>query len=182
MEEKIKNLKNENVKKVEEVELQPSWSKLKSFHEKAYVGTKENGDKYLKSFGFLVCEIIKGKVKIHNEVDKWGSKSTIRHINNFLYENGLNTGNVKELTELYITKTKKIEKVENAKETKTDEKTQNEKLVTIEKLKIEKTEDTKPVDKKENKLKENVKVEKTKNQKTKNSKIENVENDVKVGA
>ena len=118
MEEKIKNLKNENVKKVEEVELQPSWSKLKSFHGKAMTGTNEKGNKYLKSFGFLVCEIIKGEVKIHNEVEKWDSKSTIRHINNFLYENGFETGNTKELTELYITKTKKTEKVEDKKETK----------------------------------------------------------------
>lgn len=127
MEKKNVNLKKENVTKEElkEVELQPSWSKLKSFHGKAIVGTKENGDKYLKSFGFLVCEIVKGQVKIHNEVDKWDSKTTIRHINNFLFENKFETGNTKELTELYITKTKKVDK----KETKQadDEKLKNKK-------------------------------------------------------
>lgn len=108
----MENLKNEKLK-IKEVELKPTWSKLKSFHEKAYVGTKENGDKYLKSFGFLVCEIIKGEVKIHNEIDKWDSKSTIRHINNFLYENGFETGNTKELTEMYILKIKKPTKAED---------------------------------------------------------------------
>lgn len=116
-----KNVKNENVTKEElnEIELQPSWSKLKSFHQKATVGTTKTGDKYLKSFGFLVCEIIKGEVKIHNEIEKWDSKSTIRHINNFLYENGFETGNTKELTEMYILKIKKTtkklknEKIEN---------------------------------------------------------------------
>ena len=157
MEEKIKNLKNENVKKVEEVELQPSWSKLKSFHGKATVGTKENGDKYLKSFGFLICEIIKGEVKIHNEVDKWDSKSTIRHINNFLYENNFETGNTKELTELYITKTKKVEKQEEKKETE------------------------KPVDTVEN-TKEEKHIKKSKIKKDNNSKTENQKSLVKVGA
>lgn len=159
MKEENKNLKNEDVKKVKEVELQPSWSRLKSFHEKAYVGTKENGDKYLKSFGFLVCEIIKGQVKIHNEVNKWDSKSTIRHINNFLYENGLNTGNVKELTELYITKTKKIEKQENKNETKSsdDEKSKNKKN------EEPKTNEITPVitpKEQKNKTNENLKIEK----------------------
>lgn len=165
MEEKIKNLKNENVKKVEEVELQPSWSKLKSFHGKAMIGTNEKGNKYLKSFGFLVCEIIKGEVKIHNEVDKWDSKSTIRHINNFLYENGFETGNTKELTELYITKTKKQEKVEDKKETKPadDKKTKNKKI------EEPKTEKKAPV------TETKVTIPKTvKNKKIENSKIEKV--------
>lgn len=170
MEEKIKNLKNENVKKVEEVELQPSWSKLKSFHGKAIVGTKEKGNKYLKSFGFLVCEIINGEVKIHNEVDKWDSKSTIRHINNFLYENKFETGNIKELTELYITKTKKIEKQGDKKEIKTE----IEKSSTIENLKIEKIEDMKASKKNANNKAD------VKNEKTKNSKIKKTEN--KIGA
>ena len=135
-----KNVKNEKIEKstkVEEVELVPTWSKLKSFHGKAIVGTKENGNKYLKSFGFLIAEIIDGKVKIHNEVEKWDSKTTIRHINNFLFENGFETGNTKELTELYITKTKKAEQPEDKKETKSkdDEKS---KIKKIEILKNEK--------------------------------------------
>ena len=150
----MEKLKNE---KIEEVELQPSWSKLKSFHGKAIVGTKENGDKYLKSFGFLICEIIKGEVKIHNEVDKWDSKSTIRHINNFLYENNFETGNTKELTELYITKTKKVEKQEEKKETE------------------------KPVDTVEN-TKEEKHIKKSKIKKDNNSKTENQKSLVKVGA
>lgn len=127
-----KTVKNENVTK--EIELQPSWSKLKSFHGKAMIGTKENGNKYLRSFGFLVCEIIKGEVVIHNEVDKWNSKSTIRHINNFLFENGKETGNTKELTEMYILKIKKATKPEEIKQTK-NEKSKNKK---IENSKIEK--------------------------------------------
>ena len=125
-----KNLKIEKIEKttkVEEVELMPTWSNLKSFHGKAIVGTKENGNKYLKSFGFLIAEIIDGKVKIHNEVEKWDSKTTIRHINNFLFENGFETGNVKELIELYINK--KIEKNEDKKDTKSaDEKSKNKKI------------------------------------------------------
>lgn len=151
-----KNLKDEKIeksKKVEEVELQPSWSKLKSFHSKAMVGTKENGNKYLKSFGFLVAEIIDGKVKIHNEIEKWDSKTTVRHINNFLFENGLQTGNIKELTELYITKTKKAEQIENKKETKSadDEKAKNKK---IENSKInEKLKETKTIENKTEKSK-----------------------------
>lgn len=125
-----KNLKNEKTTKVEEVELTPTWSKLKSFHKKAVVGTKENGNKYLKSFGFLVAEIIDGKVKIHNEVEKWDSKSTIRHINNFLFENGFETGNLKELTELYINKIKKIQNIVDKKDTKSvdEEKLKNKKI------------------------------------------------------
>ena len=169
-----KNLKKENVKKEElkEIELKPTWSKLKSFHEKAYVGTKENGDKYLKSFGFLVCEIIKGEVKIHNEIDKWDSKSTIRHINNFLYENGFETGNTKELTEMYILKIKKPTKAEDKEETKKEIKKVND-----EKLKNKKNENSKNVEK----IKEDLQVEET-TEKSKNKKIENQEELVEVGA
>ncbi len=140
-----KNLKNEKIgksTKVEEVELIPTWSKLKSFHGKAIVGTKENGNKYLKSFGFLIAEIIDGKIKIHNEVEKWDSKTTIRHINNFLFENGYETGNLKELTDLYI-KTKKIEKVEDKKETKSVD---NEKSK-IKKIEISKNEKSQKIQK-----------------------------------
>lgn len=157
-----KNVKNENVSKEElkEIELQPSWSKLKSFHQKAMVGTTKTGDKYLKSFGFLVCEIIKGEVKIHNEIEKWDSKSTIRHINNFLYENGFETGNTKELTEMYILKIKKTTKNEDN-----------------EKVKIKKIENPKN----EEKTKKDLQVEKN-IQKSKNKKIENQEIIVEVGA
>ena len=128
-----KNLKNEKIEKstkVEEVELKPTWSKLKSFHGKAIVGTKEDGNKYLKSFGFLVAEITDGKIKIHNEIEKWDSKSTIRHINNFLFENGFETGTLKELTELYINKTKKIQNIEDKKDTNSvdEEKLKNKKI------------------------------------------------------
>lgn len=148
-----KNVKNENVTKEElnEIELQPGWSKLKSFHQKATVGTTKTGDKYLKSFGFLVCEIIKGEVKIHNEIEKWDSKSTIRHINNFLYENGFETGNTKELAEMYILKIKKTTKNEDN-----------------EKVKIKKIENPKN----EEKTKKDLQVEKN-IQKSKNKKIEN---------
>lgn len=157
-----KNVKNENVTKEElkEIELQPSWSKLKSFHQKATVGTTKTGDKYLKSFGFLVCEIIKGEVKIHNEIEKWDSKSTIRHINNFLYANGFETGNTKELTEMYILKIKKTTKNEDN-----------------EKVKIKKIENPKN----EEKTKKDLQVEKN-IQKSKNKKIENQEIIVEVGA
>ena len=153
-----KNVKNENVTKEElnEIELQPSWSKLKSFHQKATVGTTKTGDKYLKSFGFLVCEIIKGEVKIHNEIDKWDSKSTIRHINNFLYENGFETGNTKELTEMYILKIKKTTKTEENEESKKVKK--QIKIVDYEKSKIKKIENPK------------------------NEKIENQEKIIEVGA
>lgn len=148
-----KNVKNENVTKEElkEIELQPSWSKLKSFHQKATVGTTKTGDKYLKSFGFLVCEIIKGEVKIHNEIEKWDSKSTIRHINNFLYANGFETGNTKELAEMYILKIKKTTKNEDN-----------------EKVKIKKIENPKN----EEKTKKDLQVEKN-IEKSKNKKIEN---------
>lgn len=143
MEKKI--LKNEKVEKstnIEEIELKPTWSKLKSFHGKAMVGTKENGNKYLRSFGFLVAEIIDGKVKIHNEIEKWDSKTTIRHINNFLFENGLQTGNVKELTKLYI------KKAEDKKETKSvdDEKSK------IKKIEISKSDNKSKDSKIENKV------------------------------
>ena len=139
--------------KIKEVELQPSWSKLKSFHGKAIVGTDEKGNKYLKSFGFLVVEIIEGQVKIHNEIEKWDSKTTLRHINNFLFENGFETGNKKEIIDLYITKTKELTKTEN-------------KQVEEEKLKN----------------KENEKSKKSNNKKIENSKIEKQEEIVEVGA
>lgn len=168
----MENLKNEKLK-IEEVELKPTWSKLKSFHEKAMVGTNEKGDKYLKSFGFLVCEIINGQVKIHNEVEKWDSKSTIRHINNFLYENGFKTGNKNELVELYIEKTKKIKKLEKEKKTEKaiiETKSKNKKIENVE---------TEKETKEENKT---ITTEKSKNKKFENLKTKNDEVLVKAGA
>ena len=168
-------MEKKNVKLKKE-ELKPSYSKLKSFHQKAWVITDEKGNKKLQSFESIIAEIIDGKVKIHDEVKMWDSKSSIRHLNNFLFENGLATGNTKELTELYITKTKKITKAEDKeepkKETKQDE-NQN--------LKNKKDENSKTEDKPQEDSKiENSK--KLKNKKVENSKIENQEELVEVGA
>ena len=166
MEKKIEKLKKE--------ELKPSYSKLKSFHEKAWVITDEKGNKKLQSFESIIAEIIDNEVIIHDEVKMWDSKTSLRHLINFLHSNNKPIGNKKEIVELYITKTKKTENVEDKEEIKQS---------TDEKLKNKKNENPKI----EEKSNEDSKVEKTtttksKNKKVENSKTENQEELVEVGA
>lgn len=77
-------------------ELKPVIDSRKSFYKKAYTVT-ENGTIKLLSYDTEVTEIKDGKAKIFGTY----SRTTVRHINDFLYQNGFRVGTKKELEEWY---------------------------------------------------------------------------------
>lgn len=72
-----------------EYELTPKHDGRKSFYHKAIVFIDENGDSYLRSYDTLVCAIIGGEF-----VKLWDgySATTMRHVNEFAAQNGINGG------------------------------------------------------------------------------------------
>lgn len=79
-----------------QTELQPIFDTRKSFYKKAHVIT-ENDTITLISYSTKVAEIKDGKAKIFGTY----SRTTVRHINDFLYQNGFKVGTKKELMEWY---------------------------------------------------------------------------------
>lgn len=80
----------------EKTELAPIFDSRKSFYKKAYVVT-ENNKIVLLSYDTEVAEIKDGKAKIFDTY----SPTTLRHIKEFLYQNGFKIGTKKELEEWY---------------------------------------------------------------------------------
>ena len=77
-------------------ELKPVIDSRKSFYKKAYVIT-ENDTITLLSYDTEVAEIKDGKAKIFDTY----SVTTLRHIKDFLHQNGFKIGAKKELMEWY---------------------------------------------------------------------------------
>ena len=77
-------------------ELKPVIDSRKSFYKKAYTVT-ENDTIKLLSYDTEVAEIKDGKAKIFDTY----SATTLRHIKDFLYQNGFKIGTKKELEEWY---------------------------------------------------------------------------------
>lgn len=77
-------------------ELKPVIDSRKSFYKKAYTIT-ENGTIKLLSYDTEVAEIKNDKAKIFDTY----SPTTLRHIKDFLYQNGFKIGTKKELIEWY---------------------------------------------------------------------------------
>ncbi len=77
-------------------ELKPRFDGRKSFYGKANV-IWEGEKKILRSYSTNVCEIENGKVKIYG----FYSSTTLRHIKDFLYQNGFEVGSKKQLEKLY---------------------------------------------------------------------------------
>lgn len=78
-------------------ELKPVIDSRKSFYKKAYTVT-ENDTITLLSYDTEVAEIRDGKAKIFDTY----SVTTLRHIKDFLYQNGFKIGTKKELEEWYL--------------------------------------------------------------------------------
>lgn len=79
-----------------QTELKPVIDSRKSFYKKANVIT-ENDKISLISYSTKVAEIKDGKAKIFDTY----SATTLRHIKDFLYQNGFKIGTKKELMEMY---------------------------------------------------------------------------------
>lgn len=79
-----------------QTELKPVLDSRKSFYKKANVIT-ENDTITLISYSTKVAEIKDGKAKIFGTY----SVTTLRHIKDFLHQNGFKIGTKKELMEMY---------------------------------------------------------------------------------
>ena len=77
--------------------LEPRYDSRKSFYGKAVV-IEEAGVKQLRSYNTIVAEIRDGQAEIFGTY----SPTTLRHIKDFLYQNGFEIGSKKELEEMYM--------------------------------------------------------------------------------
>jgi hypothetical protein len=77
--------------------LEPRFDSRKSFYGKAVV-IEESGIKQLRSYNTIVAEIREGEAEIFGTY----SPTTLRHIKDFLYQNGFEVGTKKELEEMYM--------------------------------------------------------------------------------
>lgn len=79
--------------------LKPEFDSAKSFYNKAVVEIDENGNKHLYSYNTLVCELdgLNSVAKVYNVQ----SQTTLRHIKEFLRQNGFVADNKKQIVADY---------------------------------------------------------------------------------
>jgi hypothetical protein len=77
--------------------LEPRFDSRKSFYGKAVV-IEENGARKLRSYNTIVAKIEAGEAEIYGTY----SPTTLRHIKDFLYQNGFEIGTKSELEDMYI--------------------------------------------------------------------------------
>lgn len=96
-----RSTKNKNrkgmVKMRKTVELQPIHDGRKSFYKKAHV-IEEGNNKYLISYTTEVAKIIGDKLTLNG----FYSATTLRHIKEFIQQNGFQSGSKAELEEMYM--------------------------------------------------------------------------------
>jgi len=75
----------------------------KSFYGKAKVDVKDNGTQVLYSYGTPVCRIENGKVTLLNKgyLGWASSQTTLRHVKEFLKQNGFEVASLRELAKMY---------------------------------------------------------------------------------
>lgn len=79
------------------LELQPEYDRRKSFYGKARVEVKDNGDKLLWSYNTMVCKISQGGAFVFGTY----SATTLRHIKEFLKQNGFEATTKKQIMRDY---------------------------------------------------------------------------------
>lgn len=80
-------------------ELSPQHDARKSFYGKAHVVTDDDGTQILYSYNTPVIELKGGKVKL---LPMWdSSQTTLRHVKEFLKQNGFSSGSKGEIARLY---------------------------------------------------------------------------------
>ena len=79
-------------------DLKPMYTSQKSFYSKAKVIVMESGEIILQSYDTFVASIKDGKVIING----FYSNTTLRHIKEFLKQNGFEVGSKKELEKMYM--------------------------------------------------------------------------------
>lgn len=94
-------LKRDRVCSVREgrTQLSPAYDSRKSFYNKAHVVDDEDGTLTLYSYNTPVCEIKDGKVKL---LAMWDSSATtLRHVKEFLKQNGFEAGSKQSIAKMY---------------------------------------------------------------------------------
>ena len=86
---------------LKEVELRPVIDRHKSFYKNAKILIDKNGNKYLQSYDSIIAEVVNGKVEINTNVYLWDSKTSLRHLKDFLYQLGYKIGTKQELEKMY---------------------------------------------------------------------------------
>ena len=94
-----RNRKTFKMKEAHHSELTPSYDSRKSFYGKAHVVTDDDGTKILYSYDTPVCEIKDNKVKLLTQWDS--SQTTLRHVKEFLQQNGFSVGSKSQLAKMY---------------------------------------------------------------------------------
>ena len=79
-------------------DLVPVYDGRKSFYGKAKVVVMESGEIILQSYDSFVASINDGEATING----FYSNTTLRHIKEFLYQNGFEVGSKKELEKMYM--------------------------------------------------------------------------------
>ena len=126
-------------------DLGTQYDNRKSFYGKARVDVRDDGTQILYSYGCPVCRIEKGKVTLLNKGYRgWASsQTTLRHVKEFLKQNGFEAGSLRELAKMYpveqaradealkeaVINLSKEEEVEAAKEVMNDEGAEKEETI-----------------------------------------------------
>ena len=84
-------------------DMKPEFDSRKSFYGKAEVDERPDGTKILYSYGTPVCRIKDGKVTLLRKgyLGWASSQTTLRHVKEFLKQNGFKAGSVHELSKMY---------------------------------------------------------------------------------
>jgi hypothetical protein len=80
-------------------EMSPQYDSRKSFYGKAHVVDDEDGTLTLYSYNTPVCEIKDGKVRLLAMWDS--SQTTLRHVKEFLKQNGFEVGSKQSIAKMY---------------------------------------------------------------------------------
>ena len=79
--------------------LSPQYDSRKSFYNKAHVVDDNDGNSTLYSYNTPVCRIVDGKVEL---LPKWDySATTLRHVKDFLQQNGFEAGSKAQIAKKY---------------------------------------------------------------------------------
>lgn len=104
------------IREVRHAELSPSYDSRKSFYGKAHVVTDDDGTEILYSYDTPVVEIKNGEVKLLAQWDS--SQTTLRHVKEFLQQNGFKVGSKAQIANMYGTAVESVRRPLNKKTVK----------------------------------------------------------------
>ena len=104
------NATKKELKEEPQYDLKPQYDHRKSFYGKAWVDDKGNGTKVLYSYHTPVVRIEDGKVTLLRKgYLGWASSpTTLRHVKDFLKQNGFEAGSVNDIAKMYPTEQARV--------------------------------------------------------------------------